>query len=86
MPTASNVWGNRCGTSALCKMYAEKKNLASGTVDGLMVFDGVSRKEPEALQCLQDFTREIAVQLFNIQTILDPERFAIGSSKLQVSE
>ena len=78
MPTASNVWGNRCGTSALCKMYAEKKNLASGTVDGLMVFDGVSRKEPEALQCLQDFTREIAVQLFNIQTILDPERFAIG--------
>ena len=59
-------------------MYAEKKNLAPETVDGVMVFDGVNRQEPEAIECLQKFTKEIAVQLFNIQTILDPERFAIG--------
>ena len=78
MPTFSNVWGNRCGTSGLCKMYAERKKLAPETVDGVMVFDGVNRQEPEAIECLQKFTKEIAVQLFNIQTILDPERFAIG--------
>lgn len=78
MPTFTNVWGNRCGTSALCKMYAKKKSLNPKTVDGVMVFDGVNSQEPDALECLQDFTKEIAVQLFNIQTILDPERFAIG--------
>lgn len=78
MPTFSNVWGNRCGTVGLCKMYAEKKKLDPETVDGIMVFDGINHQEPEALECLQKFTKEIAVQLFNIQTILDPERFAIG--------
>lgn len=78
MPTFANVWGNRCGTSALCKMYAEKKNMAPETVDGIMVFERVNAGEPEAVECLQKFTKEIAVQLFNIQTIVDPERFAIG--------
>lgn len=78
MPTFSNVWGNRCGTVNLCQMYAEKKKLDSEIVDGIMVFEAVNHQEPEALECLQKFTKEIAVQLFNIQTILDPERFAIG--------
>lgn len=27
MPTFSNLWGNRCSTVGLCKMYAEKKKL-----------------------------------------------------------
>ena len=78
MPTFSNVWGNRCGTSGLCRMYAQKKRLAPESVDGIMVFEGVKRQEADAMECLQRFTKEIAVQLFNIQTILDPERFAIG--------
>ncbi|MDO5780926.1 MAG: ROK family protein [Eubacteriales bacterium] len=78
IPTFANVWGNRCGTSALCKMYAEKKKIPSETVDGVMVFERVDAQEQEAMECLQKFTKEIAVQLFNIQTIVDPERFAIG--------
>lgn len=73
-----NVWGNRCGTPALCAMYAEKKKQQPEDVDGVQVFDRVNQGDPEALECLQKFTREIAVQIFNIQTILDPERFAIG--------
>lgn len=72
------VWGNRCGTPRLCQMYAGKKNLSPEEVDGIRVFEGVNGQEPEALECLQTFTKEIAVQIFNIQTVLDPERFAIG--------
>lgn len=78
MPTFNNVWGNRCGTSGLCRLYAQKKNLNPETVDGMLVFDGVNRQEMQALEALEEFTKEIAVQIFNIQTILDPERFAIG--------
>lgn len=29
-------------------------------------------------RAFRSFTREVAVQIFNIQTVLDPERFAIG--------
>lgn len=47
-------------------------------VNGIMVFDAVHAGERDAIECLDLFTREIAIQLFNIQTILDLERFAIG--------
>ena len=74
----NTVWGNRCGTPRLCRMYAEQKGLDPGKVDGLQVFEAVNRRDAAALDCLERFTREIAVQIFNLQTILDVERFAIG--------
>lgn len=78
VPSFENVWGNRCGTSYLCRMYAEKKGLDAVEVDGVMVFEAVNSGEVDAVECLRQFTREIAVQIFNLQMVLDPERFAIG--------
>jgi predicted NBD/HSP70 family sugar kinase len=77
-PTYESVWGNRCGTPYLCEMYARKKGLKLSEVDGFIVFDAVNKDDADAIECLQKYTRKIAVQLFNLQTILDPERFAIG--------
>ncbi|MDO5136777.1 MAG: ROK family protein [Eubacteriales bacterium] len=77
-PAAPDVWGNRCGTPALCRLFAERKGLPLQEVDGVRVFEAVNGGDPVALECLHTFTREIARQIFNIQTILDPERFAIG--------
>lgn len=74
----STVWGNRCGTPQLCALYAAKKGLDPAEVDGVQVFQAVNRRDPEALDCLDRFAREIAVQIFNLQTVLDVERFAIG--------
>lgn len=78
LPGFETVWGNRCGTPWLCKMYAEKKNLNPDEVDGVRVFEAVNKKEKIAIECLWKFTKEIAIQIFNIQTVLDLERFAIG--------
>lgn len=72
------VWGNRCGTPHLCRMYAARKGLDPQAVDGVQVFEAVNRRDPDALDCLERFSREIAVQIFNLQTVLDVERFAIG--------
>ncbi len=78
MPVKETVWGNRCGTPQLCLAYARAKGLDPENVDGLLVFDAVNKGEQEALNCLDQYTKEIAVQIFNLQTVLDPERFAIG--------
>lgn len=78
MPGYETVWGNRCGTPRLCRMFAEKKGLDAATTDGVRVFEAVNQGDVEAIECLKKFTKEIAVQLFNLQTVLDPERFAIG--------
>ena len=73
-----NVWGNCSGTPRLCRLYAQKKGLDPSEVDGLRVFQGVKAGEKEAVESLDLFTRTIAVQIFNLQTVLDPERIAIG--------
>lgn len=78
MPDVKTVWGNRCGTPGLCRLYAERSGLKPEKVDGMIVFEAVNRKEPEALEALQIFAKEIAVRIFNLQTVLDVERFAIG--------
>ena len=77
-PNFDGVWGNRCGTPQLCKMYAEAKNLPINEVDGIVVFEAVNSGDESARDCLERFTKEIAVQIFNLQTVLDPQRFAIG--------
>lgn len=77
-PNFEGVFGNRCGTPRLCKMYAEAKNLTVNEVNGLVVFEAVNSGDETARKCLDRFTKEIAVQIFNLQTVLDPQRFAIG--------
>jgi predicted NBD/HSP70 family sugar kinase len=77
-PLRETVWGNRCGTPALCRMLAERKGWKSAEVDGIRVFEAVKEKDPEAIQVLQEFTKNVAVQIFNLMTVLDVERFAIG--------
>lgn len=78
IPDFEHVWGNRCGTPALCRMYAEQKKLDTDKVDGIRFFEAVNAGDEEAKECLEHFTKEIAVQIFNLQNVLDPERFAIG--------
>lgn len=78
MPDFDSVWGNRCGTPRLCRMYAERKGLSPDSVDGVRFFEAAGQGDADALDCLNLFTKEVAVQIFNLQTVLDPERFAIG--------
>lgn len=77
-PTEESIWGNRCSAVGLCHRYARMKGIAPETVSGIDVFDAVEAGDPAAIGCLAAFARELAMQIFNLQTILDPERFAIG--------
>ena len=78
VPTADGVWGNRCGVPQLCRLYAQAKDVPEESVDGKVVFDAVRAGDPDAAACLQRYVTEIAVQIFNLQTLFDPSRFAIG--------
>ena len=77
-PIDDNFFGFQCGVPQLCEAFARQKNLPSEQVDGVMLFDAVNQNDPSALECLDQFTRQVAVQILNLQMILDPERFAIG--------
>ena len=77
-PGFDNMWGNVCGIPRLCRAYAGKKGLDLDKVDGKTIFRMVHAGDRDAITVLDDFTRDIAVQIFNLQTVLDPERVAIG--------
>ena len=77
-PDMDVVFGNRCGVPSLCRKYALRKRLDPESVDGFRVFEDVNAGDETAIDCLNEFAHEVAVQIFNIQTILDPGRFAIG--------
>lgn len=77
-PAYDTVWGNRCGTPYLCRLFAEKKGIDPSKVDGIRVFEAVKAADEDGLAALSEYTKNIAVQIFNLQTVIDPERFAIG--------
>ena len=65
-------FGNQCGVPSLCKDFAQRKGLPDDQVDA------VNRNDPIAVECLDRFARRLAVQIFNLQSLFDPQRFAIG--------
>ena len=71
-----NVWGNSGGTPRLCKLFAEKKGLEK--CSGEEVFDAVESGCQAGISSLKEYCHELAVQIFNLQTVIDPERIAIG--------
>ena len=73
-----NLWGRSFGIPKFLQRYSEIKKMDIETVDLLTIFDEVNRGEPDAQDCLDWYTHEIAVRIFNIQTVLDVEKFSIG--------
>ena len=71
------LFAENCSTLALLKNYSKEKKL-SEKISGEKFFQAAESGEVDALRCLKLFTQKIAIQLFNIQMILDPEKFAIG--------
>ena len=77
-PTEENFWGFQCGVPQLLESYAQKINAPVENVSGEIFFDAVNQNDPVAVNCLERFTRRIAVQIFNLQMLFDPQRFAVG--------
>ena len=74
----NNFVGYKCGVPQLCRYFAQEKNLPVDEVDGVMIFNAVEQNDPVAVDCLDRFTRRVAVEIFNLQMLFDPQRFAIG--------
>ena len=73
-----NLFGRSFGVPKFLQRYAQVKGTDIETVDLLTIFDAVNHGEAEAVDCLSWYTKAIAAQIFNLQTILDVETFSIG--------
>lgn len=75
---AGQTLGNCGGVPGFIRLVEEKKKLEAGTLDGEKVFSMANQGDAEAIECLKQYCRNLAVQLSNYQFIIDPEKIAIG--------
>lgn len=71
-------WSDQCGYKGLLKPVALAKNIPLEELNGHKVFEMINNGDKEVLEILDDYCFKIAIQLFNLQYIYDPEKIAIG--------
>lgn len=73
-----NIWGAKNGTEFLVKGLANKKKIDSNGLDGVKFFNLANAGDKDALDILDDFCKNLGVQIFNLQLTIDCEKIAIG--------
>lgn len=73
----NSLWYMQNGISGLLKRAQQALNTKK-QMSGEEIFSLANNGNEKALQAIDRFARDVAVQLMNINTIIDVERFAIG--------
>lgn len=73
-----NFLGFQNGINSLISAVATKKNLQARELDGIKVFEMANKGDKDVLEVLDKYCEGIALQILNLQNILDPEKVAIG--------
>ena len=74
----NHVWGLNNGAPALAETVANIKGIPVEEVNGLFIFELANSGDAKILTVLDEFTRWIAMQIIDIQSLIDPELVAIG--------
>ena len=70
------TWSDIASTTALCKRVA--KAIEVPAINGYQVFELANNHDQRVIDILKDFCYDIAIQLYNLQYIYDPEAILIG--------
>ena len=73
-----NFFGFQNGVNSLISGVATKKNVQARELDGIKVFEMANKGDKDVLEVLDRYCEGIALQILNLQNILDPEKVAIG--------
>lgn len=72
------TWSDIASVKSLCQKVEKLKRLKVGSVTGEMIFEWESQGDIIVKEILNEFYFDIAVQLYNIQYVYDPEVILIG--------
>ena len=65
------------GTPYLCKLIQEKKSM-NDSINGIQAFKLIHDGDEDAIVALHEYTDLLAIQLFNLNILLDLEKIVIG--------
>lgn len=72
------LWSADIGDFHLRKLVSEIKNIQIEKLDGRKIFEMANSGDREVKIVIENYTRLIARNLFNLQAVLDVEKIAIG--------
>lgn len=75
---SNDVWSRVASTKALVRVVAERKNIAVESLSGEQIFSMAEAGDEACLQALDRFYHLLAVGIYNLQYIYDPEVILLG--------
>lgn len=73
-------WSETGATIALIERVAKRKNIDASTLKGEEIFLGAKANDPDCLIELNDWYETLAIGIFNLQYIYDPEVIILGGA------
>ena len=74
----SNAWAMKGSTTALIMDVAKRKQLEMDQVDGIRIFEWIEDMDEDACAALRTLSKNLAIGIYNLQCILDPQKILIG--------
>lgn len=72
-----NAWSTRCGITGLLERVQEQLE-TDESYTGIEIFDMANNGNEKVIAGINEFAKEVAVQIFNVHIIFDCEKVAIG--------
>lgn len=76
--TGYSTWSGTGATGALIKHVARLKQCGKDELTGEAIFDMADAEDEECMQAVDDFYRYLALGIYNLQYMYDPEIILIG--------
>lgn len=73
-----SAWALKGSTTALIMEVASNKQMDISELDGYKIFHMIETGDKIAIQALENVAKNLAVGIYNLQCILDPEKILIG--------
>ncbi|WML45806.1 ROK family protein [Neobacillus sp. PS3-40] len=73
-------WNSLAATAGLVSQVAKRKRKAEWTLDGKKVFEMEDNGDEKVKDEIEKFLKRLAVGIFNIQYVIDPEKILIGGA------
>ena len=75
---SGSFWGSIGGVKTLYELVHQNTGIPLSKLDGFKVFEMATHGDEGALEALDQYTKRLALPIYNLQTILDLELMAIG--------
>lgn len=75
-----HTWSHLAATGALIKNVAKMKGVHPSELNGKKIFEAAEAGDPDCIEAIEDFYLYLALGIYNIQYVYDPEKIIIGGA------